>query len=243
MGERDPGNKPQSNDRIPYCYIDTCNLKCKKCNLKVNPDNCKCVTCMNIYCSTHLKNHTALCYKICRFCKLTSEQTSLTNCLTCKGWYCNKCNDKHNTRNDKYKKIHYDKCKKPLTNKLLQGDTIEHPQYITEKNLKIDYNYYLTNQIEKPVYQIFELVMKKPESIIADLVRKMTNAKKGNHPITAWLKVLDPVSPVKIEKNVLKEKIIEINNYDEDENMLEDNFEEELIINFDELNIDDNDVL
>jgi DNA polymerase elongation subunit (family B) len=22
MGERDPGNKPQSNDRIPYCFID-----------------------------------------------------------------------------------------------------------------------------------------------------------------------------------------------------------------------------
>ena len=31
MGERDPGNKPQSNDRIPYCFIETSNLKCKIC--------------------------------------------------------------------------------------------------------------------------------------------------------------------------------------------------------------------
>jgi DNA polymerase elongation subunit (family B) len=69
-------------------------------------------------------------------------------------------------RTDKYKVVHNDKCKKELTNKLLQGDTIEHPLYIKEKNLKIDYNYYLTHQIEKPVYQIFELVMKNPETII-----------------------------------------------------------------------------
>ena len=30
IGGRDPGNKPQVNDRIPYCYIDECNLKCFK---------------------------------------------------------------------------------------------------------------------------------------------------------------------------------------------------------------------
>ena len=38
MGIRDPGNKPQSNDRIPYCFIETSNLKCKICEAKVNPD-------------------------------------------------------------------------------------------------------------------------------------------------------------------------------------------------------------
>lgn len=30
--------------------------------------------------------------------------------------------------------------KKALVPKLLQGDTIEHPKYITEQKLKIDYN-------------------------------------------------------------------------------------------------------
>ena len=190
MGERDPGNKPQSNDRIPYCYIDTSNLCCKTCNSKISPEKCKCINCMSLYCAKHLHNHKATCVKICRFCKLNSNQTSLVNCNTCKGWYCNKCNDKHKVRTDKYKVVHHDKCKKELTHKLLQGDTIEHPSYIEEKKLKIDFDYYLSHQIEKPVYQIFELVMKNPESIIADLVRKMNNTKNGNHSIKDWLTVM-----------------------------------------------------
>jgi len=32
--------------------------------------------------------------------------------------------------------------KKPLTNKILQGDIIESPQYIMENKLKVDYKYY-----------------------------------------------------------------------------------------------------
>lgn len=242
MGERDPGNKPQSNDRIPYCYIDTSNLKCKICSLKVNPNNCKCVTCMNLYCAKHLTSHKDSCIKMCRFCKVNLNHTSLVNCSTCKGWYCNKCNDKHKIRTDKYKKVHSDKCKKELTTKLLQGDTIEHPLYIKEKNLKIDYNYYLTNQIQKPVYQIFELVMKNPESIIADIVRNMNNIKNGNHTIKDWLKLMgakkDIIEPSK--SNAVDIIINEV--FDEEENLLKNQFEEDIIEDLDEIN-DDNDII
>jgi hypothetical protein len=232
MGERDPGNKPQSNDRIPYCYIDTCNLLCKICNVKVNPEKCKCVACMNIYCYTHLINHKKECTIICRFCKLKSTEASLMNCLTCKGWYCNKCHELHKKRKDKYKEIHFDKCKKELPTKLLQGDTIEHPLYIKEKNLKIDYNYYLTNQIQKPVFQIFELVMKKPETIIEDLVRKMNNTKNSNYSIKDWLKLMenkkkDSLVSENIETGIKKETLDDILLHDEDENMLKGQFEEE----------------
>jgi len=239
MGERDPGNKPQSNDRIPYCYIDSCNLKCKICDKKVNPEKCKCVTCMNIYCYTHLINHRDKCVKICRFCKISENCSSLINCLTCKGWYCNKCNDKHKIRKDKYKNLHNDKCKKELTNKLLQGDTIEHPLYIKEKNLKIDYNYYLSHQIEKPVYQIFELVMKNPQSIIVDLVRNMNNSKNGNSSIKNWLKSLsNKKEEVKFD---VKEKLSldDVIKEDEETNMLGDNFEEDIIENFENIDIMD----
>ncbi len=45
------------------------------------------------------------------------------------------------------------------TKSKLQGDRIEHPSYIKEKRLKIDYGYYITNQIMKPVLQIFALVL------------------------------------------------------------------------------------
>lgn len=72
MGVRDPGNKPSSNDRIPYAYIDTHGKKIK-----------------------------------------------------------------------------------------LQGERIEHPDYIRENNLKPDYMFYITNQIMKPVGQIYSLIAEK----------------------------------------------------------------------------------
>lgn len=74
MGDRDPGNKPKSNDRIPYVYI------VKKCKKK---------------------------------------------------------------------------------EKLLQGDKIEHPDFILKHNLAIDYRHYVTNQISKPVCQVFALELEK----------------------------------------------------------------------------------
>jgi DNA polymerase elongation subunit (family B) len=39
----------------------------------------------------------------------------------------------------------------------LQGDRIEHPDYIREMNLKPDYLFYITNQLMKPICQLFAL--------------------------------------------------------------------------------------
>lgn len=72
MGERDPGNKPSSNERIPYVYI---------------------------------------------------KIEELPN-------------------------VEY-----------LQGDRIEHINYVREQSLQVDYEVYIKNQIMKPVSQIFELVV------------------------------------------------------------------------------------
>lgn len=41
----------------------------------------------------------------------------------------------------------------------LQGNKIEHPDYIREKKLRIDYGFYISNQIMKPVLQIYGLVL------------------------------------------------------------------------------------
>jgi hypothetical protein len=43
----------------------------------------------------------------------------------------------------------------------LQGEKIETPSFIKENNLKIDYSFYITNQIMKPVQQVFALVLEK----------------------------------------------------------------------------------
>jgi hypothetical protein len=43
--------------------------------------------------------------------------------------------------------------------KALQGEKIETPTYIKEHNTQIDYSFYITNQIMKPLLQLFGLVL------------------------------------------------------------------------------------
>ena len=189
IGERDPGNKPQSNDRLPYCFIDVSNLKCKKCGTEVDKEKCKCVFCMDLYCKTCLINHHSMCRNLCRFCKkpekkLDNGKMSITQCPICTGYYCKYCFHKHKKRKDKYGVIHMDKCKKQLSTKLIQGDIVEDPDYIKENDLMIDYIYYLERQIEKPVFQIFELFRKDPEKLVEDLKMNYSNKRLKKKTIT-----------------------------------------------------------
>jgi DNA polymerase elongation subunit (family B) len=43
----------------------------------------------------------------------------------------------------------------------LQGDKIEHPDYIHKHKLQLNYSFYITNQIMKPVQQLFALVLEQ----------------------------------------------------------------------------------
>ena len=45
--------------------------------------------------------------------------------------------------------------------KALQGERIEHPTYIRANNIRPNYTFYITNQIMKPVQQLFALVLEK----------------------------------------------------------------------------------
>jgi DNA polymerase elongation subunit (family B) len=45
--------------------------------------------------------------------------------------------------------------------KALQGEKIETPTFINENKLKIDYSFYISNQIMKPIQQVFALVLEK----------------------------------------------------------------------------------
>ena len=101
MGERDPGNKPASNDRIPYVYI---NVKEKK------------------------------------------------------------------------------------GTKLLQGDRVEHPDFIRDNNLKINYKFYITNQLMKPIMQIFELCLKNPEEPFIDSLNRLERENSGVRDISSYFK-------------------------------------------------------
>ena len=50
------------------------------------------------------------------------------------------------------------------TNSKLQGDRVEHPEYILANKINPDYSFYITNQIMKPVTQVFALVLEKLSS-------------------------------------------------------------------------------
>ena len=96
MAQRDIGNKPMSNDRIPYVYIET----------------------------------------------------------------------KH-------------KCK-------LQGEKVETPAYVIENGLKIDFLFYITNQIMKPAMQFLELIAENPNDIFKMYIIREENRRSGTDPIMKY---------------------------------------------------------
>ena len=96
MADRDPGNKPLSNDRIPYAYVET------------------------------------------------------------KG------------------KVE------------LQGDRVDNPEYIVENKLKLDYLFYITNQIKTPALKFLDLLIENAEDIFREFEIKEENRKHGMMPISYY---------------------------------------------------------
>ena len=64
--------------------------------------------------------------------------------------------------------------------KVLQGERIETPTFILANKIKINYSFYITNQIMKPVQQVFALVLEQ----INDF------KKKRGHTLRTWKKEL-----------------------------------------------------
>lgn len=203
MGKRDPGNKPASNDRIPYCFIDIKNLRCyhKECNKRIiNTKNCKCRGCMELFCGLHLKTHD--CEIVCRYCRIPLDRCSycihgghgscscnVKECKTCLGWYCPEHMLKHDqVVSKKTGEVDYTKhkCKKPLDLKMIQGDMIEHPGFIKENDWLLDYRGYLDRQISKPILQIFSLMVDDPNQILRDILVGDDNKKSGMKSITSY---------------------------------------------------------
>jgi DNA polymerase elongation subunit (family B) len=48
-----------------------------------------------------------------------------------------------------------------MSKKLLQGDKIETPEYIHDNKLTLDYTHYITNQLMKPLQQLFGLALEQ----------------------------------------------------------------------------------
>jgi len=97
---------------------------------------------------------------------------------------------------------------KPWSKDTSQGERIETPSYIKEKGLQPDYTFYITNQVAKPVAQVFGLVVdrlpgvkahqiaaaKSPEAreklaeelLFGELLRDTKRDASGQKDIRAW---------------------------------------------------------
>jgi DNA polymerase elongation subunit (family B) len=66
--------------------------------------------------------------------------------------------------------------------KLLQGDIIDTPEYIKENNKRIDYLYYITNQLEEPIVQFLEHLINRPRDIFKKYIEKEEVERCKNTP-------------------------------------------------------------
>jgi DNA polymerase elongation subunit (family B) len=81
--------------------------------------------------------------------------------------------------------------------KALQGERIETPEFIIANKLKINYSFYITNQIMKPLQQVFALVLEQ----MKDFQRK-----KGFTSLRIWKKELEALRKEYPVPEIYKEK-------------------------------------
>jgi len=118
----------------------------------------------------------------------------------------------------------------------LQGDKIETPDFIKQNKLSINYKMYLTNQIMKPVSQIFNLVpgFENTEEMFENMIADYENERLGAVRLekfiskkttpTNFVKLMDLIEQARITKeNLAKQQVIDD---DEDENE-SDQFDDE----------------
>ena len=80
--------------------------------------------------------------------------------------------------------------------KALQGERIEHPDYILANKIKPNYAFYITNQIMKPIQQVFALVLEN----IPSYKRQVPALKRS---MEAWTdKLLDGEDEEKVKKKI-----------------------------------------
>ena len=95
----------------------------------------------------------------------------------------------------------------------LQGDRIESPEYIKANNITIDYSFYITNQIMKPVCQLLSLVLesisgyKRPKGYFEEMESKYTK-KLGD--VKAAKEKVQSLKEAEVEKLIFEPVLVSI---------------------------------
>jgi DNA polymerase elongation subunit (family B) len=104
--------------------------------------------------------------------------------------------------------------------KILQGDKIETPSYIKENNLKIDYSFYITNQIMKPLLQLFGLVLEdiwlsqKPprRAKVSNLKKEVENIKLSEEDEKKCEKKISKIKDKEVQALIFDKYLRDTNN-------------------------------
>tara|TARA_R110002074_G_scaffold80133_8_gene180392 strand:- start:667 stop:2793 length:2127 start_codon:yes stop_codon:yes gene_type:complete len=97
----------------------------------------------------------------------------------------------------------------------LQGDKIENPEYIKKHNLKLDYMFYITNQIMKPLQQLFGLILEDIEEFNPQLSRfkRRVNSLARKYPDVQKLQAQeDKLRNAEVKKLIFNDALLQINN-------------------------------
>jgi DNA polymerase elongation subunit (family B) len=103
--------------------------------------------------------------------------------------------------------------------KALNGEKIETPEYIKEKKLKIDYSYYVTNQLMKPLQQLFGLALikiwekQKKSAAIKNYKKEVEKIEKDcEGDFELFMKKREKVSSLKVKVLLFDDILRKINN-------------------------------
>ena len=97
----------------------------------------------------------------------------------------------------------------------LMGEKIETPEYIVANNLQIDYTHYITNQLMKPLQQLFGLAleqiwgMQNKRSAIKTYLKEVSALEKEyGDDLETFMKKKEKISSAKV-KVLLFDKVLE----------------------------------
>jgi len=110
----------------------------------------------------------------------------------------------------------------------LQGDKIEHPTFMREHNLIPDYPFYITNQIMKPLMQIFALVLEQIPQFKPSLSRfkRQLNSLKRKYAkdLTKMEREENKLRNAEVKKLIFDEALRQANNSKQGQKSIESFF-------------------
>ena len=110
--------------------------------------------------------------------------------------------------------------------KSLLGERIETPEYISENKLKLDYNYYITNQLMKPLQQLYGLSLESiltnrgKTTMLRDYRRDIKKIKKeSKDDLELYAKNMEKYCSIKVKTILFDDVLTKIMNEKNRQNM------------------------